>query len=157
MVTLGDEGWLAPSSWSGDGSYAYSDRNGFDFVANLNISTLDNGVFHIYPNSRRYNYTCGVLWIQVHDVIGKVAGKPVILEEYGTPLPNNHTETEAPWQDAVLKSGLAADQIWQFGSYSLSVPGANLGDVNSIYSNQTENQTLGEDHAMKMLNKGVNQ
>jgi mannan endo-1,4-beta-mannosidase len=77
-VTLGDEGWLAPSSWSGDGSYAYSDRNGFDLVANLNISTLDNGVFHIYPNSRRYNYTCGVLWIQVHDAIGKVAGKPVV-------------------------------------------------------------------------------
>lgn len=123
----------------------------------MNISTLDNGVFHIYPNSRRYNYTCGVLWIQVHDAIGKVARKPVILEEYGTPLPKNHTETEAPWQDAVLKSGLAADRIWQFGSYSLSVTGANLGTVNSIYSNQTENQTLGEDHAMKMLNKGVNQ
>jgi mannan endo-1,4-beta-mannosidase len=157
MVTLGDEGWLAPDNWKGDGSYAYSGRNGVDFVANLNISTLDYGVFHIYPNSWGYNYTWGTQWIQEHDAIGKAAGKPVILEEYGTPFPNNHTETEAPWQDAVLKSGLAADQIWQFGSNSLSVPGATLGDVNSIYYNETEYQILGKDHAMKMLNKGMNQ
>jgi mannan endo-1,4-beta-mannosidase len=139
------------------GSYASSGRNGVDFVANLNISTLDYCVFYVYPNFWGYNYTIRAQWIRKHDAIGKAAGRPVILREYGTPFPNNHTETEAPWQHAVLKSDLAADQISQFGSYSLSVPGANLGDVNSIYSNQTVYQTLGEDHAMKLLNKGVNQ
>ncbi|KAN0095948.1 glycoside hydrolase family 5 protein [Hyaloscypha variabilis] len=155
LVTLGDEGWLAPKDGFGDGSYAYGGGEGVDFAANLNITTLDYGVFHLYPNSWGYNYTWGVEWIQQHDAIGKAAGKPVILEEYGTPFPNNHTQTEAPWQDAVLKSGLAADQIWQFGSNALSVPGSSLGDVNSIYFDQPEYQTLGKDHATKMLNKST--
>jgi hypothetical protein len=98
------------------------------------VGPLDYGVFHTYPNSRGYSSTWGVLWIQVQDAIGKAAGKPVILEQYGRPHPNNHTGTEVPWQDAVLKSGLAANQIWRFGSDSLSVPGATLWDANSVYS-----------------------
>lgn len=155
LVTLGDEGWLAPADGYGDGSYAYGGGEGVDFAANLKIKTLDYGVFHLYPNSWGYNYTWGTEWIQQHDAIGKVAGKPVILEEYGTPFPNNHTETEGPWQEAVLKSGLAADQIWQFGSYDLSVPGGNLGDVNSIYYNETEYKVLGVEHAKKLLAKDV--
>ncbi len=44
-----------------------------------------------------YNYTWGSTWIEQHDAIGAKAGKPVILEEYGTPFPNNHTPTEGPW------------------------------------------------------------
>jgi mannan endo-1,4-beta-mannosidase len=155
LVTLGDEGWLAPNDGYGDGSYAYNGAEGVDFAANLKISTLDYGVFHLYPNSWGYNYTWGAERIQQHHAIGDAAGKPVILEEYGTPFPNNHTQTEAPWQEAVLKSGLAADQIWQFGSNDLSVPEASIGDVNSIYYNETEYQTLGREHAHQMLNKDV--
>jgi mannan endo-1,4-beta-mannosidase len=157
MVTLGDEGWLAPEDGYGDGSYAYSGVEGVDFAANLKIPTLDYGVFHLYPNSWGYNYTWGTTWIQQHDAIGKAAGKPVILEEYGTPFPNNHTGTEAPWQSAVLKSGLAADQIWQFGSNVLSVSSASLADVNTIYYGSAEYEELGKDHAEKMLAKHVNQ
>lgn len=156
MVTLGDEGWLTPEDKIGDGSYAYSGDTGVDFVANLKISTLDYGVFHLYPNSWGYNYTWGSTWIQQHDAIGKAAGKPVILEEYGTPFPNNHTGTEAPWQKTVLESGLAADQIWQFGSYDLSVPAASLSDVNSIFYGTAEYQILGIEHAMQMLSKKTN-
>ncbi|KUJ16641.1 glycoside hydrolase [Mollisia scopiformis] len=155
MVTLGDEGWLAPADGYGDGSYAYGGGEGIDFAANLKIKTLDYGVFHLYPNSWGYNYTWGNEWIQQHDAIGAAIGKPVILEEYGTPFPNNHTETEGPWQETVVKSGLAADQIWQFGTYDLSVPGSNLGDVNSIYYNETEYKTLGFEHAKNMLAKDV--
>jgi mannan endo-1,4-beta-mannosidase len=59
MVTLGDEGWLAPTDGYGDGSYAYSAYEGVDFVKNLNIPTLDYGVFHLYPDHWGYNYTWG--------------------------------------------------------------------------------------------------
>ena len=41
MVTLGDEGWFAPTDGIGDGSYAYSGDEGVDFVENLRIDTLD--------------------------------------------------------------------------------------------------------------------
>ena len=155
LVTLGDEGWLAPADGLGDGSYAYSGAEGVDFVANLKIKTLDYGVFHLYPNSWGYNYTWGSEWIAQHDLLGKKAGKPVILEEYGTPFPHNHTGTEAPWQEAVLDSGLAADQIWQFATPDLSVPVEDIIDVNSIFYNDTEYKTLAREHAARMEAKWV--
>jgi mannan endo-1,4-beta-mannosidase len=155
MVTLGDEGWFAPADGIGDGSYAYSGAEGVDFVANLKIPTLDYGVFHLYPNSWGYNYTWGSEWIEQHDTVGKAIGKPVVLEEYGTPFPHNHTGTELPWQETVLKGGIAADQIWQFGTPDLSVPAANLADVNTIFYNDTEYKILGRLHAAEMLGKFV--
>jgi len=155
MVTLGDEGWFAPADGIGDGSYAYSGAEGVDFVKNLGIATLDYGVLHLYPNSWGYNYTWGSEWIEQHDAAGAKAGKPVILEEYGTPFPNNHTGTELPWQETVLRSGIAADQIWQFGTYDLSIPGENVADVNTIFYNSSEYQLLGRFHAAQMLAKWV--
>jgi mannan endo-1,4-beta-mannosidase len=155
MVTLGDEGWLTPADGVGDGSYAYSGTTGIDFVANLKIKTLDYGVFHLYPNSWGYNYTWGSTWIEQHDILGKAAGKPVILEEYGTPFPHNHTATEEPWQQTVLRGGLAADQIWQFATPYLSVPVEDLDDVNSIFYNDTEYKILARQHAAQMLSKPV--
>ncbi|KUI72905.1 Mannan endo-1,4-beta-mannosidase B [Cytospora mali] len=159
MVTLGDEGWFAPADSSViegyDGSYAYSGSEGVDWVANLKIPTLDYGTFHMYPNSWGYNYSWGNEWILQHDAVGKTIGKPVILEEYGAPFPGNHTPYSKPWQDTVLQSGVAADQIWQFGTYDLSVPASNLDDVYSIHFNDTEYEVLGFQHAAAMLEKKV--
>lgn len=159
LVTLGDEGWFAPadnSSITGnDGSYPYTGVEGVDWIANLQIPTLDYGTFHLYPDSWGENYTWGNEWIQQHDAVGAQIGKPVILEEYGAPFPGNHTPYYKPWQDTVLASGVAADQVWQFGTYDLSVPASNLGDVNSIYYNDTEYEVLGFQHAAAMLQKRV--
>lgn len=158
LVTLGDEGWFAPASdvpGGTDGSYAYGGGEGVDFTANLAVDTLDYGTFHLYPDSWGYNYTWGSEWIDQHDAVGARSGKPVVLEEYGAPFPGNHTPVYKPWQDTVLASGVAADQVWQFGTYDLSVPGPNLGDVNSIYFNDTEYVVLGFEHAAAMLAKAV--
>jgi mannan endo-1,4-beta-mannosidase len=74
MVTLGDEGWFGPADGYTDGdpsSVAYlANYNGVDFVANLQIQTLDYGVFHLYPNLWGYPYEWGNLWIQQHDDAG---------------------------------------------------------------------------------------
>jgi len=77
----------------------------------------------------------------------------VILEEYGTPFPNNHTAAEAPWQATVLKGGLAADQIWQFGPEGTSMDPNNIIDINTIFYGDVEYQTLGVEHAKEMLGK----
>jgi len=150
LVTLGDEGWL---DGGGDGSYAYSGIEGVDFQVNLGVKGLDYGVFHLYPDSWGYNDTWGSEWITQHDAVGAVVGKPVILEEYGTPFPGNHTSTEGPWQEAVLKSGLAADSIWQFGPYGTIVSPDSVSDVNTIFYNSSEYQVLGRLHAANMLRK----
>lgn len=155
MVTLGDEGWLSPATFTADGSYAYSGVEGVDFLANLKIKTLDYGTFHLYPDSWGYNYTWGSTWIEQHDAIGKASGKPVILEEYGAPFPGNHTGVEKPWQDTVYKGGIAADQIWQFGTYDCTVPADNIKDVNTIFYGDAEYVTLGFKQAARMAAKRV--
>jgi mannan endo-1,4-beta-mannosidase len=78
---------------------------------------------------------------------------PVILEEYGTPFPGNHTATEAPCQVTVLKSGLAADQIWRFGPEGTSFDSNSISDVKTIFYGDAEYQTLGVEHAKEMLKK----
>jgi len=155
LVTLGDEGWFAPADNIGDGSYGYGGAEGVDWVANLGIKDLDYGVFHLYPDSWGYNDTWGPTWIEQHWTAGKASGKPIVLEEYGTPYPHNHTGTEAPWQAAVLASGIAADQIWQFAPYGTEIPIGDIIDVNSIFYNDTEYKTLAREHAAKMLAKKV--
>ncbi len=74
MVTMGDEGWLGETSgyvdMDGTKTLAYMSHDGVDFYANLNISTLDYGVFHLYPNLWGYSYNWGNHWIRQHSDIG---------------------------------------------------------------------------------------
>lgn len=58
-------------------------------------------------------------------------------------------------QATVLKSGIAADQIWQFGPNGTSVDPTHFGDVNTIYYGSAEYGTLGTGHAKAMLKKKV--
>ena len=115
MVSLGDEGWLAPPY--GDGSYAYSGAEGVDFALNLQIPTLDYATFHLYPSQWGYNFSWGSEWIEQHDALAELAGKAVVLEEYGSPYANNRTAVIKPWHDTIVEdTGVAADMLWQFGT-----------------------------------------
>lgn len=147
MVALGDEGWFAPGY--GDGSHAYSGLLGVGFIGNLAI--------HYYLPSTtapstctrtnwKYPYSWGNQWIQQHDAVGKSSGKPVVLEEYGSPFPGKHTETEGPWQQTVLQnSHIAYDAFWQFGP--------PLHDDLSIDADTADFDTLVTKHATAMLKK----
>ncbi len=46
--------------------------------------------------------------------------KTVVLEEYGSPNRADHAAAMGPWQEMVLKSRIAMDQVWQFGPANLS-------------------------------------
>lgn len=46
LVGLGDEGWF---QWASPPTYPYAPGVGIDFELNLQISTLDFGTFHSYP------------------------------------------------------------------------------------------------------------
>ncbi|KAK7989325.1 hypothetical protein PG989_009640 [Apiospora arundinis] len=110
MVTLGDEGMGIP----GDGSYPYQYGEGTDFVKNLGIKTLDFGTFHMYPDHWGTDYNWGNGWIEAHGKACVAAGKPCMLEEYGTTT--NHCQNERPWQKTSLAtSGMASDLFWQLG------------------------------------------
>ena len=150
LVALGDEGWFAPGY--GDGSYAYSGYEGVDFIQNLAIKTLDYGTVHLYPDQWGYPYSWGDQWIQQHDAIGKLHGKPIVLEEYGSPFPGNHTDTEQPWQQTVLgNSSVAYDAFWQFGTQLKD--GKSAEDNYSIEEGTAEYTILATQHAAAMLAK----
>ncbi|KAK0701887.1 glycoside hydrolase superfamily [Lasiosphaeria miniovina] len=143
MVSLGDEGWFGPTAGYSDPSgsnYAYEANDGVDFVTNLKIPTLDYGVFHLIPAGGA---------IRMNG-----ANKPVILEEYGSPERGNHTRVLAPWLDTIVKSGLAAEQVWQFGPANVSANSADFGDEFTVYYNSSEFALLGAKHAQDMLDKG---
>lgn len=149
MVALGDEGWYYPPE--SDGSYAYSGYEGVDFVANLNISTLDYGTFHLYPDPWGYNNTWGSTWIEQHDESGRVAGKPVVLEEYGS-AETNHANLTTPLQQTVVKhTSIAYDSLWQFGTQLSTGPSSH--DSNSVFTNTSDYETLVVQHAADMLAK----
>ncbi|KAK4144570.1 glycoside hydrolase superfamily [Dichotomopilus funicola] len=127
MITLGDEGFGLP----GDTSYPYTYGEGVDFVKNLGIKDLDFGTFHLYPDSWGVPTSFGDGWISNHAAACKAAGKPCLLEEYGS---NASCDIQAPWQKTSLSlaaDGMSADLFWQWGD-NLS-NGQTSNDGNTIY------------------------
>ncbi|KAF7296256.1 Glycoside hydrolase [Mycena chlorophos] len=117
LVGLGDEGFF---NEPGNSQYVYGGGAGMDFAANLALSSIDFGTFHMYPDSWGYNDNetlWGEQWILDHASAMKTANKPVILEEYG--LTSTGTAREAIYQsywNTIVSSGLTGDLYWQAGS-----------------------------------------
>ncbi|HEX3046490.1 MAG TPA: hypothetical protein VHY08_17165 [Bacillota bacterium] len=80
MVGLGEQGYF-----SGRGSdWKYSGATGTNFDDLIRIKTLDWGSYHLYPNYWGETADWGQnTWIPEHLNVGKNAGKPVVLGEFG--------------------------------------------------------------------------
>ncbi|KIJ67924.1 glycoside hydrolase family 5 protein [Hydnomerulius pinastri MD-312] len=114
LVGMGDEGWINDP---GNSDYPYQGAEGIDFVANLAITTLDFGTFHLYPESwgESANATAwGQKWITDHATAQKNANKPVIIEEFG--VTSDQYDTYNTWYSTVESTGLTGALIWQAGS-----------------------------------------
>ncbi|KAJ7270478.1 mannanase [Mycena rebaudengoi] len=118
LVAIGDEGFInAAVAHNFDFPYQ-GDTIGVDFAANMAISTLDFGTFHMYPDNWGHSaddIAWGNQWITDHAAIMKSANKPVIMEEYG--LTSSARNTIYPmWYNTVITTGLTGDLVWQAGS-----------------------------------------
>lgn len=150
-VALGDEGWLCSG---GDGSYAYSCKEGVDFEANLKIPTLDYGTFHLYPIGWGYYYAWGNKWITEHAAMATKYGKPIVLEEYGVEsTASNRTAVLEQWQKTVLDSDIAYDSLWQFGTKFAD--GFNPYDDFAVFYDDQEYKDVVVKHAAAMAEKPV--
>ncbi|KAI0743605.1 mannanase [Daedaleopsis nitida] len=114
LVAIGDEGFY---NQPGNPSYPYQGSEGIDFDANLNITSIDFGTAHLYPES--WGQTTdpvgwGSQWISDHAKSGQAVNKPVILEEFG--VTNDQASTYTTWYNTIISSGLTGDLIWQAGS-----------------------------------------
>ena len=158
LVSIGDEGWFAPSNpplSGGDTSYAYSGYEGVDFVRNLQIKTIDYGTVHMYPEQWGYDYAWNNKWITQHNEIGRNLNKPVVVEEYGAPTPELRKRWLPEWQKTIVeKTSVAADFVWQFAT-QLSDGNAPYDQYAIQYSADpgSEFQQLGAAQARRMRGK----
>ncbi|KAL3425697.1 fungal cellulose binding domain-containing protein [Phlyctema vagabunda] len=147
MVTLGDEGFGLDTG--SDGSYPYTYGPGTNWTANLAISTIDFGTFHLYPSSWGQVDSWGASWIASHAAAAKAVGKPAILEEYGA----SDKANIPAWQTAVLQNNIAGDLYWQYGdTFSW---GQSNDDGHAIYYGTDLYTTLVTNHAAAMNAKAV--
>ncbi|KAI0473749.1 glycoside hydrolase superfamily [Xylariaceae sp. FL0804] len=140
MVTLGGEGFgLA----TGDGSYPYQFTEGNNFTQILAVDTLDFATLHLYPDSWGTDYDWGNDWIATHGAACAAAGKPCLLEEYGST--SDHCSVESEWQaTALATTGMAGDLFWQLGT-TIST-GETSDDGYTIYTNTSDWTCLVTDH-----------
>ncbi|KAG9029161.1 hypothetical protein FRB95_005619 [Tulasnella sp. JGI-2019a] len=151
LVTLGDEGF----GMDGATDYVYSYSIGTNYTADLAISTIDFGTFHLYPDSWGEDANIdgfGNAWITAHVAVGNKLKKPVILEEFG--ISTNITATYWTWLNTGLNGGLAGFLPWQAGSHLAS------GDTDSggaIYPDTAGTYTMltCESAAYKARNAGT--
>ncbi|KAI0043653.1 glycoside hydrolase family 5 protein [Auriscalpium vulgare] len=138
LVAIGDEGFFNEPS---NPSYPYQGTEGIDFAANLKISSIDFGTFHLYPGSWSVSPadTWGAQWIADHATVQKSVNKPTILEEFG--VTSSQSSVYATWWSEVSSSGLSGDLIWQAGSHLSSgdtpQDGYAIFPDNSVYQQET--------------------
>ncbi|KAI4183957.1 MAG: hypothetical protein L6R41_005068 [Letrouitia leprolyta] len=158
LVSLGDEGWFAPpmQAPAGANNYPYQGGEGVDFKANLAIPDIDFGTFHMYPEPWKETDEWGNTYIQEHADVARAAGKPVIMEEYGTTR-GDRVKTLQKWQQTVINGAVAGDTFWQFEE-SLSRGFKPVGDGLGIsYSESvgSDYEVLVTRHAKAMGGKKV--
>ena len=115
MVTVGDEGWFTSAQGYGD-SGPYDGSNGIDWVTNLGIDSVDYGTVHLYPSSWGEPDSWGNTWIDQHATQAQKAGKPVVLEEFGTTDVASRQSIVNGWLGSAYSGGFAGFQYWQFVS-----------------------------------------
>ncbi|KAH8658283.1 glycoside hydrolase superfamily [Xylariales sp. PMI_506] len=141
MVTLGDEGFH-PSA--GNGDYVYTTAEGVSFAENINITTLDFATFHLYPSGYGESETGSFPsdWITAHAQLCVAAGKPCLLEEYGS---TDNRTAEALWgTEALNTEGIGADMWWDAGD-TLSW-GTTYSDGYTIYPGSSDWTLVVTDH-----------
>ncbi|KAJ7138469.1 CEL4a mannanase [Mycena crocata] len=120
LVAIGDEGFF---NQPGNPDFVYQGTLGIDFAANIKISSIDFGTFHMYPQSWGESNTepWGVQWITDHSTVMKSANKPVIIEEFGI-IASNRNATYNTWYQTIVSTGITGDLIWQAGSQLTNGP-----------------------------------
>ncbi|KAJ3993605.1 glycoside hydrolase, partial [Lentinula boryana] len=112
LVAIGDEGFINDP---GNPIFVYQPSLGIDFAANLNISTLDFGTFHLYPDSWGESANpFGTQWIEDHATAMLASNKPIVMEEFG--ITNDQVDVYSSWYSAIESTNVAGDLIWQAGS-----------------------------------------
>lgn len=120
LVAVGDEGFFARAEQS---HFSQDGREGVDHEALLALPAVDFGTFHLYPDNWATGTAFGTSWIEQHLAAARAAGKPTVLEEYGTRVGRDRQHQirwgwprrEAAyrhWNELMLRGGGSASLFW---------------------------------------------
>jgi mannan endo-1,4-beta-mannosidase len=115
-----------PNHLLGVGDEGFFGKHGVDCNAFLNVTEIDFGTFHLYPQAwkQRDPLSFGLRWIEQHLAAGRSAGKPMLLEEYGMTVGGRRGLSSASerddiyraWLRVVLEQEGAGDLAWMIAS-----------------------------------------
>ncbi|GAB1623828.1 cellulase family glycosylhydrolase [Agarivorans albus] len=118
LIALGSEGFFTRP---GEEDWAYNGNEGVDWERILTLSNINYGTFHLYPEhwGKHNAEQWGTQWILDHIDAGKVANKPVVLEEYGIGAaePFNRDFIYDKWTRTAYENGAAGTMFWILTSY----------------------------------------
>lgn len=120
LVAVGDEGFF---SRPGQRHFSQDGRDGIDHEALLALPEVDFGTFHLYPDNWGTDTDFGAAWIEQHLAVARAAGKPTVLEEYGTRVGRNthhqirwgwprRQNAYREWNELMLQGGGSASLFW---------------------------------------------
>lgn len=112
-------GWVKqhdPNHLLAVGDEGYFGRHGVDCEALIRVPDIDFGTFHLYPQiwKKRDAARFGIRWIEEHLAVGKSAGKPMVLEEYG--MTTDRDAVYRAWLAAILSQDGAGSLAWMLAS-----------------------------------------
>jgi len=124
LVAVGDEGYFRRRF--SFGRALYNGSFGVDCERLLGIATVDLGTCHLYPNfaGSKDSVGFGGRWIREHLEVGRRAGKPMIIEEYGWKSGGSDAAAEnasrnsafRTWLDQIVRSDGAGALVWMIAS-----------------------------------------
>jgi mannan endo-1,4-beta-mannosidase len=99
LVSAGDEGF-------------FGGENGMDHDAILALPGIDFGTFHLYADEQSSPKQHGIDFIRAHAEAARRAGKPTILEEYGSKNAAARPALYSAWLSAAAEAGAAGALLW---------------------------------------------
>lgn len=153
MVAVGDEGFLR----GGGRDWPYQAPFGVDHEQLIRLNGVDYGTYHLYPDHWGTTPQWGNNWIRAHIAVGRRAGKPNVLEEYGMPVRrrdgiagpvvefgSRRRAAYTDWNDLVLHEGGQAALFWMLSGFER--PGSLYPDYDhfAVYRGDASSVLLGE-------------
>ena len=110
LVATGDEGFY---NYPGNSDWTRSGGQGVDWKRLIALPTIDYGTMHLYPDGGwGKDEAWSLQWISDHIHDGHVAGKPVVLEEFGWHDLTTRDGIYRTWTNLVYQEGGNGDQFW---------------------------------------------
>ncbi|MBY9005440.1 MAG: hypothetical protein KGD63_01650 [Candidatus Lokiarchaeota archaeon] len=158
LVCIGDEGFYDDPN---NNDYPYTDYEGGDWPREIEISTIDYGTVHLYPDHWGFagDPSWGTQWIIDHASISQGANKPMVLGEFGWQDRSTRDAVYTDWFQAIEDYDVGGDTYWMLaGQIDDGSAYADYDGFTVYWDADLSTQStalLIRDHAIRMEDKNI--